>query len=133
MKKVRATLLRQGSSSGEKGPEAGLIELLETFVCHDIEINLSETLVNSIDNMEPNALVKAMVEFSSKVLILGRRVGSLYQKELKEGSRTRVEFMEELKIQADKHAEEKTAWKKAKGVAGGEKEVRDMEEIQRTS
>jgi len=28
--------------------------------------------------MESNALVKAMVEFSSKALILGRRVGSLY-------------------------------------------------------
>jgi len=73
------------------GPEVGLIELLEIVVRRDIEINLFETLVNSIDSMEPNALVKAIVEFSSNTLILGRRVGSLYQRELKEGSRTRVE------------------------------------------
>jgi len=115
VKKVRAALLGPGSSSGAKGPKAGLIELLDTVVHHDIEINLSETLVNSIDNMEPNALVKAMVEFCSKALILGRRVGSLYQRELKEGSRSRVEELtEELEVQADKHAEEKSAWKKAR-------------------
>ncbi|QCD79228.1 hypothetical protein DEO72_LG1g2867 [Vigna unguiculata] len=47
VKKVRATLLGPG---------------------------FSETLVNSIDNMESNAMVKAMVEFSSKALILARRV-----------------------------------------------------------
>ena len=41
--------------------------------------------------MEPNALVKAMVEFSSNTLILSRSVGSLYQRELQEGSRTKVE------------------------------------------
>ncbi|QCD87382.1 hypothetical protein DEO72_LG3g1916 [Vigna unguiculata] len=59
VKKVRVALLGSGSSSGMKGPEAGLIELLETVVRRDIEINLFETLVNSIDNMELNALVKA--------------------------------------------------------------------------
>ena len=74
MKKVRAALLGPGSSSGAMKPEAGLIEFPETTVRKDIEINLSETLVNSIDNMEPYAMVKAMVEFSSKALILGRRV-----------------------------------------------------------
>jgi len=78
VKKVRATLLGSGSSSGGKGPEVGSIELPKTVVRHDIEINLSETLVNLIDSMEPNALVSAMVEFSSKTLILGRRVRSLY-------------------------------------------------------
>jgi len=81
VKKVRAALLGLGSSSGGKGPEAVLIKLSETVVPGDIEINLSETLVNSIDNMEPNTLVKAMVEFNSKALILGCRVGSLYQRE----------------------------------------------------
>jgi len=78
VKKVRAVLMGAGSESGVKGPEAGLIELPETTVRKDIEINVSESLINSIDNMEPNALVKAMVEFSSKTLILSRRVGSLY-------------------------------------------------------
>jgi len=49
--------------------------------------------------MELNALVKAMVEFSSKALILGCIVGSLYQRELKEVSRSRVEELtEELKV-----------------------------------
>jgi len=35
--------------------------------------------MDSIDNMEPKALVKAMVEFSIKTLLLSRRVGSLYE------------------------------------------------------
>jgi len=61
-----------------KGLEAGLIELPETTVRKDIEINMPESLIDSIDNMEPNALVKAMVEFRSKTLILSQRVGSLY-------------------------------------------------------
>jgi len=75
----------------------------------DIEINLSETLVNSIDNMESNAMVKAMVEFSSKALILGRRVGSILQRELKDRSRSKVD---ELQSPVDKHVEEKAAWEK---------------------
>ncbi|QCD96105.1 hypothetical protein DEO72_LG6g807 [Vigna unguiculata] len=63
-----------GSASGVKGPEAGLIELSETTVRKDIKINVPESLINSIDNMKPSALVKAMVEFSSKTLLLSRRV-----------------------------------------------------------
>jgi len=59
--------------------------------------------------MEPRALVKAMVEFSSKTLLLSRRVGSLYEREVKEGNRTKVE---ELQEKVDKHDEEKEAWKK---------------------
>ena len=111
VKKVRATLMGPGSSSGGKGPEAGLIELPETTVRKDIDINMPKSLIDSIDNMEPNALVKAMVEFSSKTLILSRHVGSLYQRELKEGSQTKVE---ELQEKVDKHAKEKEAWKKGK-------------------
>jgi len=89
--------------------------LPETTVRRDIEINLAESLVNSIDNIEPNAIVMAVLEFSSKALILRRRVGNLYQRELKEGSRSKVEELEEeLKVQADKHAKEKVAWKKEK-------------------
>ncbi|QCE14706.1 hypothetical protein DEO72_LG11g1710 [Vigna unguiculata] len=91
VKKVCAALLRLGSSSGGKRPEAKLIELPETIVRRDIEITLSETLVNSIDSIEPDVLVKAMVEFNSKALILGRRVGSLYQRELKEGNWSKLE------------------------------------------
>jgi len=53
-----------------------LIELPETTVRKDIEINVPESLMDSNDNMEPKALVKAMVEFSSKTLLLSRRVGS---------------------------------------------------------
>jgi len=102
-------LLGSGSSVGAKKPEVELIELPKTIVRHDIDINLSESLVNYIDNMEPNAMVKAMLEFNSKALILGRKVGSLYQRELKEGNRSKVE---ELQGQVDKHAEEKAAWEK---------------------
>ena len=104
VKKVRAVVMGAGSSSGVKGPEARLIELLETTVRKDIEINVSESLMDSIDNMEPEALVKAMVEFSSKTLLLSRRVGSLYERELKEGNQTKVE---ELQDKVDNHAEEK--------------------------
>jgi len=67
---------------------------------------MPESLIDSIYNMEPNALVKAIVEFSSKTLILSRHVGSLYQRELKEGSQTKVE---ELQEKVDKHAGEKEA------------------------
>jgi len=95
VKRVRATLLGPGSSSGVTKLEAGLIELSETTVLRDIDIHLSESLVNSIDNMEPNAMVMAMLEFSSKALILGRRVGSLYQRELKKVSRSKVEELKE--------------------------------------
>ncbi|QCE03495.1 hypothetical protein DEO72_LG8g1520 [Vigna unguiculata] len=84
-----------GSTSGVKGPEAGLIELPETTVRKDIEINMPETLINSID----------------KTLLLSRRVGSLYERELREGSRTKVE---ELQEKVDKNNEEKEAWKKEK-------------------
>jgi len=109
VKKVRVALSGQGSSSGAKGSEAGLIELLKTTVRKDIEINMTKTLINSIDRMEPDHLVRTMVEFSSKALILGRRVGSLYRRELKEGNR---EKLEELQGKVDKFAEEKAAWEK---------------------
>jgi len=91
VKKVQAAVMGASSASGVKGPEVGLIELPETTVTKDIEINVPESLINSIDNMEPRALVKAMVEFSSKTLLLSRRVGSLYEREVKEGNRTKVE------------------------------------------
>ena len=57
----------------------------------DIAINLLDTVINSIDSMEPDHIVRTMVEFGSKALILSRRVGSLYQRELKEGGREKVE------------------------------------------
>ena len=65
--------------------------MLETVVRRDIEINLSKALVNSIDNIEPNGMIKAMVEFNSKALVLGRKVKSLFQRELKEGNRSKIE------------------------------------------
>ena len=92
-----------------KGPEASLIELPETIVRKNIEITMLETLINSIDSMEPDHLVWTMVEFSSKALILGRRVGSLYRRELKEGNRDKLE---ELQGKVDKFAKEKAAWEK---------------------
>jgi len=111
VKKVLAALMGPGSSSGGKGLEAGLIELPETIVRKDIEINMAESMIDLIDNMELNTLVKAMVEFNNKTLILSQHFGSLYQRELKEGSRMKVE---ELQEKVDKHAEEKKAWKKKK-------------------
>jgi len=109
VKKVLAAVMGLGSASGVKGPEVGLIELPETTVSKDIEINVSKALINSIDNMEPRALVKSMVEFSSKTLLISWCVGSLYERELREGSQIKVE---ELQEKVDKHDEEKEAWKK---------------------
>ena len=82
VKKVRATLLGAGSASGAgsvsgvKGPESGLIELPKIFVRKDIAINLPDTIINSIDSMEADHIVRTMVEFGSKALILSRRMGS---------------------------------------------------------
>ncbi|QCD94286.1 hypothetical protein DEO72_LG5g2369 [Vigna unguiculata] len=110
VKRVRAAILGSGdgagSASGEKLPEAGLIELPEICVRKDISINLPDTVVNSIDNMEVDHIVRTMVEFGSKALVLGRRVGSLYRREVKEAG--------ELQGKVDKLAEEKAALEKEK-------------------
>jgi len=79
VKKVRAALLGAGSASGVKGPESGLIELPEISVRKDIAINLPDTIINSINGMEADHVVRTMVEFRSKALILSRHVGSLYR------------------------------------------------------
>jgi len=117
VKKVRAALLGTGSASGvgsasgEKGSESGLIELPEISVRKDISITLPDTIVNSIDGMDANHLVRTMVEFGSKALVLSRHVGSLYKREVKEGGREKVE---ELQGKVDKLEEEKAALEKAK-------------------
>ena len=77
----------------------------ETVVRKDIAINLPKIMINSIDNMESNHLVRTMVEFGSKALILSRRVGSLYRREVKEGNREKVELQEKV----DKFAKERAA------------------------
>jgi len=97
VKRVRATLLGTGSASGagsasgEKGPESGLIKLPEISVRKDIAITLPDTIVNSIDGMDADHIVRTMVEFGSKALILSRRVECLYKREVKDGGRERVE------------------------------------------
>jgi len=102
-------LLGVGSVSRTKGLESGLIELLEISVRKDIAINLPDTIINSIDGMEADHLVRTMVEFGSKALIFSRRVGSLYRREVKEGGREKVE---ELQGSVDKFEEERADWKK---------------------
>ena len=104
VKKIRAALL--GTASGEKVPEAGLIELPEISVRKDISIDLLDTVVNSIDNMEVDHIVRTMVEFRSKALVLSWRVGSLYRREVKE--------VGELQGKVDKLEEEKAALEKEK-------------------
>ncbi|QCD96421.1 hypothetical protein DEO72_LG6g1124 [Vigna unguiculata] len=74
VKKVRAALLGAGSASGTKGPGFGLIELPEISVRKDIAINLPDTIINSIDGMAADHLMRTMVEFKSNALILSRRV-----------------------------------------------------------
>jgi len=92
-----------------KGPESGLIELPKISVRKDIAINLPDTIINSIDGMEADHIVRTMVEFGSKALILSGRVGSLYRWEVKEGGREKVE---ELQGKVDKLEDERAAWKK---------------------
>ena len=117
VKKVRATLLGAGSDSGAgsasgvKGPEFGLIELPKISVRKDIAINLPDTIINSIDGMEADHIVRTMVEFWSKALILSRHVGSLYRWKVKEGGREKVE---ELQGEVNKFEEERAAWKKVR-------------------
>jgi len=110
VKKIRAALLGTasgaGSASGEKLPEAGLIELPEISVRKDISIDLPDTVVNSIDNMEVDHIVRTMVEFGSKALVLSRRVGSFYRREVKE--------VGELQGKVDKLEEEKATLEKEK-------------------
>jgi len=109
VKKVRAALLGAGSASGTKGPGFGLIELPEISVRKDIAINLPDTIINSIDGMAADHLMRTMVEFKSNALILSRRVWSLYRREVKERGREKVE---ELQGNVDKFEEERAAWKK---------------------
>jgi len=117
VKKVGAALRGAGSASEvgsvsrAKGPESGLIDLPEISVRKDIAINLPDTIVNSIESMEADHIVRTMVEFGSKALILSRRVGSLYRQKVKEGGREKVE---ELQGKFDKFEEERAAWKKEK-------------------
>jgi len=117
VKKVRAALLGigsasgAGSASGEKGPESSLIELPEISVRKDISITLPNTIVNSIDGMNADHIVRTMVAFGSKALVLSRRVGSLYKREVKEGGWKKVR---ELQRKVDKLEEEKAALEKAK-------------------
>jgi len=110
VKKIRAALLGTasgaGSASEQKLPEAGLIELPEISVRKDISIDLPDTVVNFIDNMEVDHIVRTMVEFGSKTLVLSRRVGSLYRREVKE--------VGELQGKVDKLEEEKAALEKEK-------------------
>ena len=95
-----------GSASGEKGPEVEFIELPKLSVRKDISITLPNIVVNSIDNMDTKHIVRTMVEFGSKALVLSRRVGSLYRREVKE--------VGELQGKVDKLEEEKAALEKAK-------------------
>jgi len=77
----------------------------------DISITLPDTVVNSIDNMDAEHIMRTMVEFGSKALVLSRRVRSLYRREVKEGGWEKVE---ELQGKVDKLEEEKAALEKAK-------------------
>ena len=61
--------------------------------------------------MDADNIVRTMVEFGSKALVLSRRVGSLYRREVKEGGREKVE---ELQGKVHKLEEEKVALEKAK-------------------
>ncbi|QCD99694.1 hypothetical protein DEO72_LG7g978 [Vigna unguiculata] len=61
--------------------------------------------------MEADHIVRTMVEFGSKALILSRRMGSLYRREVKEGGQEKVE---ELQGKVNKFEEERAAWKKEK-------------------
>jgi len=87
IRRVRVELLGLDSSYGIKRHEVELLELPKTIVRWDIEISLDEAILKSLDNMKQNGLVKAMVEFNSKALILSWKVDRLLQKELKEGGR----------------------------------------------
>ncbi|QCD78565.1 hypothetical protein DEO72_LG1g2201 [Vigna unguiculata] len=90
----------------DKLPTKGLIRVYNSV--HPI-IDIEDTIINSINGMEADHIVRTMVEFGSKALILSHRVGSLYRWEVKEGCREKVE---ELQGKVDKLEDERVAWKK---------------------
>ena len=71
VKKIRAahlgTASGAGSVSGEKGPEAGLIELPEISVRKDISITLPDTVVNSIDNVDAKHIVRTWSSLGARL------------------------------------------------------------------
>ncbi|QCD82584.1 hypothetical protein DEO72_LG2g2924 [Vigna unguiculata] len=140
VKRVRAALLGTGSTSGvesasgEKGPESGLIELSEISVRKDITINLSDTIVNSIDSMDADHIVRTMVEFGSKALIFSRRVRSLYRREVKEGGWEKDVDKTDSKFDVNKDVVDGKLVQEDKGSANEEaveeeKKAGDAEEV----
>jgi len=77
IKKLRVELLGPSSSFGSKKLEVRLLERHETNVRRDMKINLDEEVIKPIDNMEPNFVLKELVEFSSKTLMFSRKVGDM--------------------------------------------------------
>jgi len=43
----------------------------------DIDTHLPKSVISYMDNMEPNAMIKTILEFNTKALFMGRRVGTL--------------------------------------------------------
>jgi len=48
-----------------------------------VDINLDEDVTKSLDDMDLVAAIQALLEFSSKTLIMGHKVGGLLQKGIK--------------------------------------------------
>ena len=83
------------------------MDVPKTSVRRDIEINLDEEVMNSLDNMEPNAIIRAIVEFSSKMLEFRRRIGGMLQKELKDWDKAKM--AEDVSLVQDKYDDDKAA------------------------
>lgn len=107
IKKLRTELLGPSSSCQSKKPEVRLLDVPKTSVRRDIEINLDEEVMNSLDNMEPNAIIRAIVEFSSKMLEFRRRIGGMLQKELKDWDKAKM--AEDVSLVQDKYDDDKAA------------------------
>jgi len=105
MKKLRVKLLGPRSSFGCKKPEVGLLERPKTNIRRDIKINLDEKVMKSLDNMKPNAIIKALVEFSSKTLVFSYRVNDLLLKELKDSDKAKM--VEDLSLLQAKYDDDK--------------------------
>lgn len=67
-------------------------------------------MVKALEDMESTTAIRAMLEFSSKTLVMGQKVCNIIQKELRNGDKSKL--MEDLSLLQAKYDEDKAAWAK---------------------
>jgi len=71
-------------------------------------MNLDVEVMKSLDNMELNVVIRALVEFTSKTLDFSWKVSGLLHKELKDGDKAKI--TKDLPMLQEKYDKDKAAW-----------------------